>query len=160
MANQFNVLLARDVINGQQGRATANINGSVQDMSYVRNIEVTFTKNQAEVKTLDYSGTQHKAAGWSGSGTMNLYYMTTEFREQALKYAKTGVDTYFTITITNDDPSSSIGTQTVVLYNVNIGTLILAKLDVDSDTLDEDVDFTFDDFDILDKFGKPVAFAN
>ena len=30
-----------------------------------------------------------------------------------------------------------------------------------SDTvLDEDVDFTFDDFDILDKFGKPVAFAN
>ena len=158
MANQFNVLLARDVINGQQGRATANINGSVQDMFYVRNIEVTFTKNQAEVKTLDYSGTQHKAAGWSGSGTMNLYYMTTEFREQALKYAS--VDTYFTITITNDDPSSSIGTQTVVLYNVNIGTLILAKLDVDSDTLDEDVDFTFDDFDILDKFGKPVAFAN
>lgn len=50
MANQFNVLLARDVINGQQGRATANINGSVQDMFYVRNIEVTFTKIRQKLR--------------------------------------------------------------------------------------------------------------
>ena len=38
----------------------------------------------------------------------------------------------------------------------DLDSVILAKLDTDSDTLDEDIDFTFDDFDILDSFGNPV----
>lgn len=85
--------------------------------------------------------------------------MTTEYRKMALKYAKTGVDTNFQMTITNEDPTSSIGAQTIVLYNVNIDSTDLAKLDVDAEVLDEEVAFTFDDFDILDEFGRPVSFA-
>ncbi len=75
----------------------------------------------------------------------------------ALKYAKTGKDTYFNITIVNDDPTSTIGKQTIVLYNCNIDSTILAKLDTEADALEEDIDFTFDDFDILDSFGNPVV---
>ena len=150
-------LRAGDTISGQEGKATSVIDGNVRDMFYVKTLEATFEKSKAEVRTLGKRGVQHKGTGWSGSGSMTIYYVTSLFREMALKYAKTGKDTYFNITIVNDDPTSTIGKQTVVLYNCNIDNVVLAKLDTDSDTLDEDIDFTFDDFDILDSFGNPIV---
>lgn len=149
-------LRAGDTISGQEGRATAIIEGSIQDMFFAKNIEASFEKSKAEIKTLGNRATQHKTTGWAGSGSMTIYYVTTLFRQMALKYAKTGKDTYFDMMITNEDPTSTVGKQTIVLYNCNIDSTILAKIDVDADALDEDVDFTFDDFDILDSFGKPV----
>jgi len=83
--------------------------------------------------------------------------VTSRFRQMAAKYAKTGQDTYFNITIVNDDPTSTVGKQTVVLYNCNIDNVVLARLDTESDVLEDDIDFTFDDFDILDSFGNPVV---
>ena len=149
-------LRAGDTISGQEGKATSVIDGNVQDMFYVKTLEATFEKTKAEVKTLGKRGIQHKGTGWSGAGSMTIYYVTSIFREMALKYAKTGKDTYFNITIVNDDSTSTIGKQTIVLYNCNIDSTILAKLDTEADVLDEDIDFTFDDFDILDSFGNPV----
>ena len=150
-------LRAGDTISGQEGKATSVIDGNVQDMFYVKTLEATFEKTKAEVKTLGKRGIQHKGTGWSGAGSMTIYYVTSIFREMALKYAKTGKDTYFNITIVNDDSTSTIGKQTIVLYNCNIDSVILAKLDTESDVLDEDIDFTFDDFDVLDSFGNPVV---
>jgi len=150
-------LRAGDTISGQEGKATAKIDGIITDMFYLKNLEATFEKNKAEIKTLGKRGTQHKTTGWAGSGSMNIYYVTSIFRKMALQYAKTGKDIYFDITVTNEDPTSTIGAQTIVLYNCNLDNTVLAKLDVDADALDEDVDFTFDDFDILDEFGNPIV---
>lgn len=150
-------LRAGDTISGQEGKATSIIDGNVQDMFYIKSLEATFEKIKTEVRTLGMRGTQHKGTGWSGTGSMTIYYVTSIFREMALKYAKTGKDTYFDITVVNDDPTSTIGKQTIVLYNCNIDSTVLAKLDTEADVLDEDIDFTFDDFDILDSFGNPIA---
>ncbi len=146
-----------DAISGQEGRAYATIDGNIEEMFYVRNIEATVQKTKAEGKTLGRRGTQHKATGWNGTGSMNIYYVTSRFRELMLKYIKTGQDTYFDVTIVNEDPGSSVGKQTIVLKGVNLDSVVMAKLDVDSDMLDEDVDFTFEDVDILDSFGRPIT---
>lgn len=150
-------LKAGDTVSGQEGKATATINGSVEEMFYLKDLEATLEKNKTEVKTLGKRGVQNKAAGWTGTGSMTLYYVTSLFRKQAIEYVKTGKDTNFTITIVNEDPGSSVGKQTIVLYNCNIDSVILAKLDVESDVLDESIDFTFDDVDILDAFGNPIV---
>ena len=150
------LLRAGDTISGQEGKATATIDSVIQDMFYVKTLEATLSKEKAEVRAMGKKGVQHKSTGWSGSGSMSIYYVTSVFRKMALKFAKTGVDTNFTITVVNDDPASTVGKQTVVLYNCNLDSVILAKLDAESETLDEDVDFTFDDFDILDSFGNPI----
>lgn len=150
-------LRAGDTISGQEGRATAVIDGNVENLFFIKTLEATFEKTKAEVKTLGHRGVQHKGTGWSGSGSMTLYYVSSLFRKLALKYAKEGKDTYFNATIENNDPTSTIGKQTIVLYNCNIDSTIIAKLDTDSDVLEEDIDFTFDDFDILDSFGQPIA---
>lgn len=148
-------LRAGDTISGQEGRAFATINGQVEEMFYVKTLEATVEKNKTDVKTLGKRGTQHKANGWTGTGSMTIYYVTSRFRQLMLDYIKTGKDTYFDITIVNEDEGSSIGKQTVVLRDVNLDSVIMAKVDTESEVLDEDTDFTFEDVDVLDQFKAP-----
>jgi hypothetical protein len=149
-------LKSGDIISGKEGTVTAEIDGNVEVMFYVKNLEATFEKQKSEVNVLGFRGTQHKTVGWTGSGSMTIFYATSSFRKMAEKYAKTGEDTYFTITVTNNDRTSSIGTQTSVLYRCNLDSTVIAKMDVDNTELDEDVDFTFDDFAILEEFTMPT----
>ncbi|TCJ04096.1 phage tail tube protein [Cytobacillus praedii] len=149
-------LQARDAISGQEGRAYATINGNVEEMFYVKTLEVTVEKQKSEMKALGRRGTQHKATGWNGTGSMTIYYVTTRFRQLMLDYIKTGKDVYFDIQIVNEDPTSSIGRQTVVLKNVNLDNVIMAKVDTESEFLEEETNFTFDDVDILESFAAPT----
>lgn len=149
-------LKAGDTISGQEGRAYATINGQVEEMFYVRTLEATVERQKTEVRTLGRRGVQHKASGWTGTGTMTIYYVTSLFRQLMLNYIKTGRDVYFDITIVNEDPTSTIGRQTVVLKNVNLDSVVVARLDTETEVLDEEVSFTFDDIDILDTFNAPA----
>ncbi|MBP3037987.1 phage tail tube protein [Bacillaceae bacterium Marseille-Q3522] len=149
-------LKAKDIISGQEGTAFATINGRNVEMFYVRAIEATVEKQKSEVKTLGKRGTQHKTTGWTGSGSMTIYAVTSEFIQMAIDYVKNGVDTYFDIKTTNSDPTSSIGRQTVVLLDVNLDSIPIVNLDTDTEFLEQDLDFTFDDLDLLEKFQEPT----
>ena len=59
------------------------------------------------------------------------------------------------ILVTNDDPGSTLGPQTTVLKNCTLNSVLLAKFDVDSEVMDESIDFTFDDADLLEAFTDP-----
>ena len=72
------------------------------------------------------------------------------------KYVKKGIDTYFTIVVTNEDPGSATGKQVIQVLGCNIDELDIAKLDVDADVLDQDINFTFNDFNVLEKFNSLV----
>ncbi len=147
---------ASDTISGQEGRAYATINGQVEEMFYIKSLEAKVEKEKAEVKTLGHRGTQHKSIGWSGSGSMTIYYVTSVFRQLMLDYIKHGRDTYFSVVVVNEDPASSIGKQTVTLKKVNLNSVVMAKLDTEAEGLDEEIEFTFEDVDIQDKFTKPI----
>ncbi|GAA4828033.1 phage tail tube protein [Paenibacillus vulneris] len=149
-------LKANDTISGQEGRAYATINGQVEEMFYIKKLEGKVEKEKSEVRTLGRRGTQHKAKGWKGSGSMTIYYVTSVFREMMLDYIKNGKDTYFDVQVINEDPSSSIGKQSIILQGVNLDSVIMALLDTGSDALEEDVSFTFEGVDIFDQFGKPI----
>ncbi|MEI7027903.1 phage tail tube protein [Paenibacillus sp. y28] len=148
-------LRAGDTISGQEGRAFATINGKVEDMFYIKKLEAKVEKKKAEVKTLGHRGTQHKAAGWSGTGSMSIYYVTSLFRQMMLKYIEEGKDTYFDVFIVNEDPQSTVGRQTVVIGGVNLNSIIMSTLDSESDTLAEDIEFTFESVRILESFKSP-----
>lgn len=79
---------------------------------------------------------------------MTVYYVTSEFRKYAEIYKNTGKDFYFEMQITNDDSNSSASRQSVILKGVNLNSIVLAKLDADSSVLEEDMDFTFEDYSI------------
>ncbi|CAM4316204.1 MULTISPECIES: phage tail tube protein [Paenibacillus] len=150
-------LKASDTLSGQEGRAYAKIGSQVEEMFYVKTLEATVEKQKAEVKTLGRRGVQHKATGWSGSGTMTIFYMTSRFRQMMLEYMKTGVDQYFDIEVTNEDPSSSVGAQRIILKGVNLDSVIMASLDTESDALEEEVSFTFEDVELAQSFSAPAG---
>jgi hypothetical protein len=148
-------LNAPDTISGKEGRAYANINGNNEELFFAKAIEANIEKSKSEVKSIGKRMTGHKVTGLNGTGSMTLYYLTPLFRNLLAEYKKTGVDLYFDLVVENDDPASSAGKQTVLLIGCNLDSTVLAKLDGDSDDpLEEDADFTFEDFDILTPFTK------
>ncbi len=150
-------LKAWDAINGAEGICYAVIDGNQEEMIYVKNIEAKIEKVKSEIKVLGQTGAKHKANGWKGSGTMNMYYVTSAFRRMMVEYIKTGKDTYFDLYIINEDPSSEIGKQQIWLKQVNIDSIVIGKLDIDSTELDEDIHFTFNDVKIMQEFDKVVG---
>lgn len=153
MTNKY--LLARDVISGQEATAQAIIDGQIVDLFMAKSIEATFTKRKSEVRTLGKRGTQNKTTGWTGTGTLTVYYVSSVFRKMALDYIKNGKDLYFTLVVVNRDPTSTIGSQTMALYNCNLDATTLAKFDTEADALDESMSFTFDDAEMLQGFTDP-----
>ncbi|KOC49989.1 phage tail tube protein [Clostridium botulinum] len=144
-----------DTISGQEAKGFMNIDGRNEELFYAKKLESKIEKEKSEGKTLGKRGTQSKAKGYKGTGTLTIYKVTSLFIELMLKYMKEGIDTYFDLTVMNEDPTSSIGKQTVVLKNCNFDEVNIASFDVDSDALEEDMSFTFDDADLLNKFKKP-----
>ena len=148
------IMQAEDAINGREGVATAEINGNVVELMELANITATMSKNKTEFKAMGQRNTQNKATGWTGSGSATVRYLSSRWAKLMEQYAHTGKDTYFTIVITNNDPGSKAGKQVIQLLDCNLDGLDLAKLDVDSEVLDQDINFTFSDFNILNEFNE------
>ena len=144
-----------DPISGKEGVAYAKINGNNEELFFAKTIEASVEKAKSEIKAIGRRMTGHKTTGMSGSGKMTLYYLTPLFRQMLKQYKDTGVDIYFDLVVENNDPSSSAGKQTTLLMDCNLDSVVLSKLDGDSDDpLEEDADFTFEDYDILQEFTK------
>ncbi|CAG7616979.1 Phage-like element PBSX protein XkdM [Paenibacillus solanacearum] len=149
-------LRAGDTISGQEGRAYAIVNQLSEEMFYIKSLEATVEKQKAEIKTIGRRGVQHKATGWTGKGTMTIYYVTSKFRQMMFDYIKNGKDTYFSIKVINEDPVSTVGMQEVILRGVNLDSVIMASLNSESEVLEEEVSFTFEDIDLEKTFNAPI----
>ena len=60
---------------------------------------------------------------------------------------------YFDIQVTNSDPTSAVGRQTIILKNCLMEGGILTKFNADEEILSEDISGTFDDWEMPEKFG-------
>ena len=143
---------AKDAISAKLAECFITIDKNRYNFMQAINLEANFEKTKTEVPVLGKTGVGNKSTGWKGTGSATFHYNTSIFREMMKKYKDTGEDVYFEIQITNDDPTSAAGRQTVVLVDCNIDGGILAKFDADGEYLDEDMDFTFEDFKMPETF--------
>lgn len=146
------VMRARDTLSAKLAECFVTIGDTRYNFMQAINLEAKFEKNKTKVPILGQTGMGNKASGWSGSGKAVFHYNTSVFRELMLKYKKTGEDIYFDIQISNEDPTSAAGRQTVILTDCNMNGGILAKFDAKGEYLDEEMEFTFEDFKIPEKF--------
>ena len=137
-------------------------NGNSKRYNFMQciNLEANLEKNKTEVPILGRTGKGNKSTGWTGTGSATFHYNTSIFREMMARYKDTGEDVYFDIEVINEDPSSSVGKQTVILKDCNIDGGVLAKFDADAEYLDEEMDFTFDDFEIPETFSLLSGMEN
>lgn len=154
------VMNAKDVIKGSMAQCYVEVydeTGSKvrYNFAHAISLEATMEKNKSTVPVLGKTGKHNIASGWEGTGSMTMHYNSSIMRKMLEQYKKDGTETYFDIQVTNEAPGSSIGNQIVTLKQCSIDGGILAKFDADADYLDEDVDFTFDDFSIDTPFADP-----
>lgn len=143
---------AKDAISASLAECFITIDGNRYNFMQAIDLEAKFEKQKTEVPILGKTGRGNKSTGWKGTGSATFHYNTSIFRELLYRYKNTGEDIYFDIQVTNEDPTSSVGRQTVILKDCNIDGGILAKFDADAEYLDETLDFTFEDFEIPEKF--------
>lgn len=143
---------AKDTISASQAECFITIEGNRYNFMQAISLEAKIEKTKKEVPILGKTGKGNKATGWKGTGSAKFHYATSIFRELMERYKNTGEDVYFDIQVTNEDETSAVGRQTVVLKDCNVNGGILTKFDADADYLDEELDFTFEDFDMPETF--------
>ena len=143
---------AKDAVSASLAECFVTIEGNRYNFMQAINLEASIEKTKSEIPILGRTGKGNKTTGWEGSGSATFHYNTSIFREQLYRYKETGQDVYFDIQITNEDPTSSVGRQTILMKDCNVDGGILAKFDADAEYLDEDLDFTFEDWEMPEQF--------
>lgn len=143
---------AKDSVSASLAECYVTIEGRRYNFMQAINLEASIEKNKTEVPILGKTGKGNKSTGWSGSGSATFHYNTSIFRELLKRYKESGEDIYFDIQITNEDKTSSVGRQTVILKDCNMDGGVIAKFDADEEYLEDEFDFTFEDFEIPEKF--------
>lgn len=146
------LLKAGDTVAGSLARCFITINGKRYNFLNIISFEAIFEKVKSKVPILGKTAKGNKASGWSGIFKGVAHYNTSILRELAEEYKNSGKDVYFEIQVTNEDPTTSIGRQTVVFKECNMDSFVLAKFDADAEYLDEDINGTFEDFEMPEKF--------
>lgn len=145
---------ARDVVAAKLASCYVTIEGNRYLLMQAKNLEAKIEKNKSEVPILGRTGVGHRTTSWNGTGSMTIYSNTSMFTVLLKRYKDTGEDIYFDIQITNEDKTSTVGRQTIILKDCNLDSGVIAAFDADGEWLEQDVDFTFEDFEIPEQFGQ------
>lgn len=145
-------MLSKDTVSAKLAECFITIGKNRYNFMQAIKLEAKFERTKTQVPILGKTGSGNKSTGWKGTGSATFHYNTSIFRDMMLKYKDTGEDLYFEIQVTNEDPTSDVGKQTIVLVGCNIDGGILTKFDADGEYLDEDMDFTFEDFKMPNRF--------
>ena len=156
MAESTAIMNGKDAISGSLGKCFVTIGNNRYNFMQAISLEASMEKTKTEVPILGKTGKGNKATGWKGTGSAKFHFNTSIFRELLQNYAKTGEDMYFDIQIVNEDPTSSVGKQTIMLIGCNMDSGLIAKFDADADYLEDEFDFTFEDWKLMDRF-TPLA---
>lgn len=146
------VMKAKDAVYASLAQCFLTIEGNRYLFMQAVNLEAKMDKTKTKVPILGKTGKGNKASGWEGTGSATFHYNTSIIREMLKKYKDTGEDVYFDIQISNEDPTSAVGRQTIILRDCNVDGGILAKFDANGEYLDEDMDFTFEDWEMPETF--------
>ena len=146
------IMKGKDAISGSLAKCFVTIGNKRYNFMQAINVKAEMEKNKVEVPILGKTGKGNKAAGWKGTGSATFHFNTSIFREILQEYTRTGKDLYSDMQIVNEDPTASVDKQTIMLIDCNLDGGIIAQFDADADYLEDEFDFTFEDWKLMDKF--------
>ena len=137
------------------------LNGKRETIAGLRNIRTNADIQNADMRVIGTRTIQGKPNGAKLTGSGNIYYGSNVWTDMVLEYINTGVMPEFDIQITNNDPASSVGSQTMAYYGCRLtGTIPLSILDSEEAMLNYDFNFTFTSVSRLGSFKAPAALGN
>lgn len=146
------IMKSNDAVYGSLAECFITIEGRRYNFMSITEFESKWEVNLVDVPVLGKVGMGHKAAGGKGTWKGKAHYNQSYMRVMADKYQKTGVMPYFEIQVSNEDPTSAAGRQTIIHRGCLCDTFILAKFQAGEEVLDEDLSGTFEEWDMPEKF--------
>lgn len=154
-------LLAKDTVNGAEGSVVVTRNRRNYVIAGMRNIRPTGNIQSEKMRVIGTRKIQDKPNGVELTGAGNIYYGFDLFREMVLNYIHTGVMEEFDIQITNNDPTTSLGTQVMAYYGCHLtGEIPLSILNSDETMMNYDFNFAYTDVQMLQGFNEPAELGN
>lgn len=153
MAQPNNIFMkSKDTISARLAECYVTMGTRRYNFMQMIDMEATIDKTKSTVPRLGTIMIGHKSYAMEGKFSGTAHYNQSVMREAMAQFKKTGIDPTFEMQITNNDPASSAGKQTVIFYDCSTDGGTLAKFDADGEYLDEDIEGTFDDFSIPEDF--------
>lgn len=143
---------AKDAVYGSLAECFVTLDDNRYNFMSLTEFESQWEVNVTEVPILGKVGMGHKAAGGKGTWSGTAHYNQSIFRKIADTYQKTGVMPYFEIQVTNEDPTSAVGRQTIIHHDCLCDTFTLAKFQAGEELLEEDLSGTFESWDMPESF--------
>ncbi len=153
------IMSAKDAVYGGLAECYVTVNDRRLNFMSMTEFDSTYETNITEVPILGKVGKGHKTAGGNGKWSGKAHYNQSILRELADTYQKTGVMPYFEIQVSNEDPTSAAGRQTIILHDCLCDKFTLAKFTAGEDILDEELSGTFESWDMPEKFNELPGFA-
>ena len=146
------IMNAKDAVYGSLAECFITIEDARYNFMSLTEFESKWEVNITDVPILGKVGMGHKAAGGKGTWSGTAHYNQSVMRKIADQYQKTGVMPYFEIQVSNEDPTSAVGRQTIVHHDCLCDTFTLAKFQAGEEILDEDLSGTFESWDMPESF--------
>ena len=154
-------LLAKDTVNGAEGRVYITRDGKSVEIAGMRNIRAGATVQSNDMKVIGTRTIQSKNNGAKLTCKGNIYYGSNIFTDMILEYINTGIMPEFDIQITSQDPAPTIGSQVVALYGCTLtGEVPIAILDSEETMLNYDFEFAYTRVARLQAFNEPAVLGN
>lgn len=154
-------LLAKDTVNGAEGKIFVTINGVQTEVAGMKNIQTNAEIQSDDMRVIGTRTIQDKLNGAKLTGTGNIYYGSNLFTDMVLDYINTGIMTEFDISITNNDPTTSVGSQVIAYYGCHLtGTIPLSILNDEEAMLNYDFNFAYTRVARLESFTEPAELGN
>ena len=154
-------LLAKDTVNGAEGKIFLTIDGKNIEAACMKNITTKAEIQSSDMRVIGTRTIQDKSNGAKLTGTGNIYYGSNIFTDMVLDYINKGIVQEFDIQITNSDPTTSIGTQVMAYYGCHLtGEIPLSVLNDEEAMLNYDFNFAWTRVARLQKFNDPSRLGN
>nr|WP_092074755.1 phage tail tube protein [Dendrosporobacter quercicolus]NSL49879.1 phage tail tube protein [Dendrosporobacter quercicolus DSM 1736]SDN12354.1 Phage tail tube protein [Dendrosporobacter quercicolus] len=143
---------AKDVLLAKLASCYITVNGERHLALQAKDLTATVEKEKVEVPILGRMMKGHKTVSMTGTGSLTVYQNTALFTNMVKKAKDSGLDIYFDMMVVNEDPASDAGSRIVTLKDCNIDGCDIAAFDADGELLEQSIDFTFEDFEIVKNF--------
>ncbi|WP_127849723.1 phage tail tube protein [Lacticaseibacillus hulanensis] len=147
---------AHDIISSKEGVLFATIDGQNIPLIELTECSAKLEKNKEEVQAIGKRITMNKTTSVKGTGTLSGHLINSNWLKYGSDFLKGGADLYFSISATVSDSTSSLGSQTVSLSDVNMDDIPVIDFNSDDGTMDWESDFTFEDFQLVTPFTSGI----
>lgn len=154
-------LLAKDTVNGAEGKVFVKINGQNIEVAGMKKIQANAEIQGEDMRVIGTRKIQNKPNGAKLTGSGTIYYGSTLFTNMVLEYIQTGIMPQFDIQITNSDSATTLGNQVAAYYGCQLtGTIPISILDDEQSMLNYEFNWTYTNVQLLTSFNSPAQLGS